>query len=177
MQTIILLFLAVQPQEAVFINDSRTAVAYMYIIPCLVYRSSRWSVLHPKPAIRVALFIMSYMYIMCYIRHKVKLVPGVFSIQCWRHQMETYSALLVICARNSPATGECPAQSPVTWSFDISFDLRLIKRPSKQSRGWWFDTQSRPLWRHCNAKLAERVFQWHTTIPASLNTYAQYTIV
>ena len=45
--------------------------------------------------------------------------------------METFSALLVICAGNSPVTGEFPAQRPVTRSFDVFFDLRL----SKQSRG------------------------------------------
>ena len=68
----------------------------------------------------------------------------------WRHQMETFSALLAICAGNSPFPGEFPAQRPVTRSFDVSFDLRLNNRLSKQSRGWWFDTLSRPLWRHCN---------------------------
>ena len=41
-------------------------------------------------------------------------------------------------------------QRPVTRSFDVSFDLRLNKRLSKQSWGWWFETLSRPLWRHCN---------------------------
>ena len=40
--------------------------------------------------------------------------------------------------------------SPVTRSFDVFFDLRLNKQLSKQSRCWWFQTQSRPLWRHCN---------------------------
>ena len=30
------------------------------------------------------------------------------------------------------------------------FDLRLNKRLSKQSWGWWFKTLSCPLWRHCN---------------------------
>ena len=30
------------------------------------------------------------------------------------------------------------------------FDLRLNKRLSKQSWGWWFETPSHPLWRHCN---------------------------
>ena len=39
--------------------------------------------------------------------------------------METFSALLAICAGNSPAPGEFPAQSPVTRSFDVFFDLRL----------------------------------------------------
>ena len=56
----------------------------------------------------------------------------------WRHQMETFSALLAICAGNSPVSGEFPAQRPVTRSFDVSFDLRLNKRLSKQWRGWWF---------------------------------------
>ena len=46
--------------------------------------------------------------------------------------------------------GEFPAQRPVTRSFDVFFDLRLNKRFSKQSWGWWFDTLSHPLWRHCN---------------------------
>ena len=64
--------------------------------------------------------------------------------------METFSALLAICAGNSPATGEFPAQRPVTRSFDVFFDLRLNKRLSKQWWGWWFETSSRSLWRHCN---------------------------
>ena len=68
----------------------------------------------------------------------------------WRHQMETFSALLAICAGNSPIPGECPAQRPVTRSFDVCFDLRLNKRFSKQSWGWWFETLFRPLWRHSN---------------------------
>ena len=68
----------------------------------------------------------------------------------WRHQMETFSALLAICAGNSPVTGEFPAQRPVTRSFDVFFDLRLNKRLNKQSWGWWFEMPSRPLWRHCN---------------------------
>ena len=44
----------------------------------------------------------------------------------WRHQMETFSALLALCAGNSPVTGEFPAQRPVTQSFDVFFDLCLI---------------------------------------------------
>ena len=44
--------------------------------------------------------------------------------------METYSALLAICAGNLPVTGKFPAQRPVTRSFDVFFDLRLITRLS-----------------------------------------------
>ena len=62
--------------------------------------------------------------------------------------METFSALLALCAGNSPVTGEFPAQRPVTLSFDVFFGLN--KRLSKQSWGWWFETPSRSLWRHCN---------------------------
>ena len=40
--------------------------------------------------------------------------------------METFSALLALCAGNSPATGEFPARKRVTRSFDIFFDLRLV---------------------------------------------------
>ena len=68
----------------------------------------------------------------------------------WRHQMKTFSALLAICAGNSPVPGEFPTQRPVTRSFDVYFDLRPNKRLSKQSWGWWFETLSCSLWRHRN---------------------------
>ena len=68
----------------------------------------------------------------------------------WSHQMETLSALLDIGVGNSPITGEFPAQRPLTRSFDVFFDLPLNRWLSKQSWVWWFETLSRPLWRHCN---------------------------
>ena len=71
-------------------------------------------------------------------------------ISWWRHQMETFSALLAICAGNSPVPGEFPNQRPVTRSFNVFFDLRPNKRLSKQSWGWWFETLSCSLWRHRN---------------------------
>ena len=69
-----------------------------------------------------------------------------------------FSALLAICAGNSPVTGEFPAQRSVTRSFDVFFDLRLNKRFSKQRRSWWFETPSRPLWRHCNVLFVDSPF-------------------
>ena len=48
--------------------------------------------------------------------------------------MDTFSALLAICAGNSPVTGEFPAQWPMTRSFDVFFNLSLNERLSKQ---WW----------------------------------------
>ena len=60
-------------------------------------------------------------------------------------------------AGNSPIPGEFLTQRPVTRSFEVSFDLRLIKRLSKQSWAWWFETLSRTLWRHCNG-------YWYTVL-------------
>ena len=77
-------------------------------------------------------------------------IPFNKDISWWRHQMETFSALLAICTGNSPVPGEFPAQRPVTRSLHVFFDLHLNKPLSKQSWDWWFETLSRPLWRHCN---------------------------
>ena len=60
------------------------------------------------------------------------------------------SALLALCAGNSPVTGEFPSRRPVAQSFEVFFDLRLNKRLSKQLRRQWFETPSRSLWRPCN---------------------------
>ena len=73
---------------------------------------------------------------------------NLINVTWWRHQMETFSALLAICAGNSPVPGEFPTQRPVTRSFDVYFDLRLNKRLSKQSWGWWLETLLCPLWRY-----------------------------
>ena len=43
---------------------------------------------------------------------------------------------------NSPHKGQ--------WRGDVFFDLPLNKRLRKQWCGWWFETPSRPVWRHCN---------------------------
>ena len=70
--------------------------------------------------------------------------------------------------------GEFPTQRPVTRSFDVLFDLSLNKRLSKQSWGWWFETQSCPLWRHCNVAMLFAI------IPNMKNrrfTYLLYSII
>ena len=67
----------------------------------------------------------------------------------------------LLCAGNSPVTDEFTPQRPVTRSFGVFFDLRPNKRLSKQSCGWWFKTQSRPLWRHCNDRRG-KLGRYHT---------------
>ena len=83
-------------------------------------------------------------------KRSLQILNHVWKYTWWRHQMEIFSALLAICAGNSPASGEFPTQRPVARSFDVFFDVCLNKRLRKQSWGWWFETLSRPLWRHCN---------------------------
>ena len=69
--------------------------------------------------------------------------------------VEIISSFIMMTSSNGdisalPVPGEFPAQRPVTRSVDVFFDLRLNKRPSKHWRGWWFETPSCSLWRHCN---------------------------
>ena len=54
------------------------------------------------------------------------LCPWFNLLAWWRHQMEPISALLALCAGNSPVTGEFPAQRPVTRSFDVFFNCAWI---------------------------------------------------
>ena len=70
--------------------------------------------------------------------------------------METFSALLAIFAGNSPVPGEIPTQRPVTRSFDVFFDQRPYKRLSRQWWDKWFETPSRPLWRHGNGGFRQK---------------------
>ena len=64
----------------------------------------------------------------------------------WKHFPRYWSFVWGI--HQSPC--EFPSQRPVTRSFDVFFDLRLNKRLSKQPWGWWFETPSCSLGRHCN---------------------------
>ena len=63
----------------------------------------------------------------------------------WRHQMETFSALLVICGhRWTPLTKE--------WHGALMFSLICAWI---NGWGWWFETPSRPLWRHCKVRVRQ----------------------
>ena len=71
-----------------------------------------------------------------------------------------------------------PRTKAMTRSFDVFFDLRPNKRPSKQWWGWWFETPSNPLWRHCNVETAAwagdslTVIPWWARSSSSLNVYS-----
>ena len=70
--------------------------------------------------------------------------------------------------------GEFPAQRPVTQNFDVFFDLRLNKRLSKQPWGWWLETPSWSLWRHCN--VTNGIQTVSSFIPGSRDSVAKYMI-
>ena len=74
----------------------------------------------------------------------------------WLHRINCATSVMMTSSNGNifrvtgHLCGEFPAQRPVTRSFDVFFDLRLNKWLSKQPWGWWFETPSHPLWRHCN---------------------------
>ena len=66
----------------------------------------------------------------------------------WCQQIETFSAWLALCARNSPVTDEFFSQRTGMRSFNVFFDLRMKKRLCKHSGRRWFETPSCSLWCH-----------------------------
>ena len=71
--------------------------------------------------------------------------------QIGHHQTAKSSALHMMTSSNGHMflfTG--PLWGEATGHQWISLKLILNKRLSKQSICWWFETQLRPVWRHCN---------------------------
>ena len=85
--------------------------------------------------------------------------------------METFSALLALCAGISPVTVEFPSQRPVTRSFDVFFGLRL-------KNGWVNNRDAGDLRRHCahcDVTVMKVWFLWTRGI--SLARYFRYICV
>ena len=86
------------------------------------------------------LFILSLLRLRAYL-DVILMACAIYNIcTWWRDQMETFSALLILCAGNSPVIGESPSQSPVTRSFDVFFDPCLS--------GWINNGEAGDLRRH-----------------------------
>ena len=58
--------------------------------------------------------------------------------------------------------------SSVTRSYAVFFDLLLNKRLSKQWWRWWFETPSRPSWRHYNVLMMYLVYKAFITYSIAL---------
>ena len=132
-------------------DEHALTLYYSFIYPYMIYCNNVWGSIYKSNTERNTYSPKTTMRIM---------------FTWWRHQMETFSALLTICAGNSPASGEFPPQRPVTRSFDVFFDLCLNKRLRKLSWGWWFETLTRPLWRHRND-----FWKRESVIPVFINVY------
>ena len=80
----------------------------------------------------------------------------------WFHDIVMTSSNGNIFRVTDPQCGKWPGNSPHKgqWRGALIFSMicALNKRLSKQSRGWWFETPSRSLWRHCDVN---SVITWH----------------
>ena len=90
------------------------------------------------------------------LEHSAQVLYFCGAVSYWTHWVRTHFHMMTSSNGNifrvtGHLCGEFPAQRPVTRSFDVFFDLLLNKRLRKQSWGWWFETLSLSLWRHCNA--------------------------
>ena len=84
----------------------------------------------------------------------------------WCHQMETFSALLAICAGIYQSPVNFPHKGQWRGALIFSLICSWIQCGwGKQWWGWWFDTPSLPLWRHYNVilkhgRINHTVFWW-----------------
>ena len=77
----------------------------------------------------------------------------------WRHQIETFSALLVFCAGNSTVTGEFPTHKG-QWRGALMFSLIFA-----WANGWTNHRDAGDLrrqWRHYNASEFELRWEYHS---------------
>ena len=86
----------------------------------------------------------------------------------WRHQMETFSSLLALCAGNSPVIVEVPAQRPVTLSSMLSLICVWIN-------DWVNNHEACDLRRHrahYDVIVMKSPATWHTQYCNHNNSYA-----
>ena len=74
--------------------------------------------------------------------------------------METFSALLALCAGSSSVTGEFPAQRPVTRSYDVFFKYAW-------TNGWINDRDAGSLRRH-SSHYDVTVMWWEVNIELNI---------
>ena len=137
----------------------------------------RWPVNSPhKGRVTWKRFLMTSSYVEWILLDPTSVQSSLWLDPCYMRAMKNGNVsmmtssngkVLRVTGHLSPVTGEFPSQMPVTRRIDVFFDLRLNKRLRIQSRGWWVETLSRPLWRHCNEK---------TTVGSRYNTIHCSTI-
>ena len=73
-----------------------------------------------------AVWLPQWYYSEATLKNIGKYISLIHRTSWWRHQVETFSALLVLCVGNSPVTGEFPSQRPVTRSFDVAQTIETL---------------------------------------------------
>ena len=103
---------------------------------------------------RERVMLVRYILLIVCLRCYLIFASSFLQITWWRHQMETFSALLAICAGNSPVPGEFPSQRPVgpvnsndkgQWRGALMFSLICA---------WingWVNNRKAGDWRHTRA--------------------------
>ena len=86
----------------------------------------------------------------------------------WRHQTETFSALLALCAWNPPVTVEFPSQRPVARSFNVFLICAL-------TNGWVNNREAGDL-RHHRARYDVMVMIYMTKQTVKLLLYSKQSI-
>ena len=136
--------------------------------PVIFFTNSRGTILQSYVTLYVRyrfcdLFIDNISTMTCYFSVSCRYdVSGLYGRRWWfapwwRHQMENFPRHwpFVRGIHRSPVNSTHKSQWRGALMF---FYLRLNKRLSKQSWGWWFKTPSSSLWRHCNAEMTGKLF-------------------
>ena len=131
-------------------NHYMTRWLIKFIKSKLIYNSTRFVEWHIINSLAPGICGNNFERIICKL---------IIHVPWWRHRMETFTALLALCAGNSLPTGIFPSPKPVTRNFSVLFDVRPNKRLCKQSRRRCSETPSRSLWFYCNDRiLVEALF-------------------
>ena len=89
--------------------------------------------------------------------------PGVY-LTFWKQEIQLQDAAMMTSSNGNifRVTGHNKGQ----WhrAFIVYLFWALNIRLSKQSRGWWFETPSRPSWRHCHGaghSMKRPIYAWY----------------
>ena len=85
--------------------------------------------------------------------------PILIQTTWWCHEMETFSALLALCAGNSPVTGEFPHKGQ--WRGALMFSLMHWRHCNERYVCWWIMIISPKLCLYCTHDVNG---DWNTTL-------------
>ena len=125
---------------------------YVYVYVCrYIYHACECCILYASVHMCMYLFVHIYVCMMVYLFMWANVIPCDLILSHddvikWKHFPRYWPFVrgIHLSPVNSPHKGQ--------WRRALMFssDLRLNKRLSKQSWGWWFETPSCPLWRQRN---------------------------